>query len=107
MAKYSSSDISSGNKYGYKNGGNGLTNPIHYPNNLSSRNDVTGDSIRTGYKNQEVFSENLSKIKKIREEETLPNDYKDDKFAVLSECEDCGVIFKGNARRGICFICSK
>jgi len=93
------------NPYGYREGGNGLTKPVEYPKRFTARNEVTGDAIRSGY--SDLYAENLVKIKKQRLEESLPNDYTQDKYAVLSECEDCGVVFKGNPSRGICFCCSK
>ena len=95
---------SSDNPYGYRNGGNGLTAPIQYPNRFTARNDITGDAIRSGY--SELYAENLVKIKKTREEEVLPNDYVEDKFPVFSECEKCSVVFSGNSSRGICKCCT-
>ena len=52
---------SSDNPYGYRNGGNGLTAPIQYPNRFTARNDITGDAIRTG-NNSAEFDENFDKV---------------------------------------------
>jgi len=52
---------SSDNQYGYRSGGNGLTNPIQYPNRFTARNDITGDAIRTG-NNSTEFDENFDKV---------------------------------------------